>query len=165
VTLHSFGLCVVSCWFVSCAGNTSEMDSGQDAASDSRDGHVVTDATPVEVAQDRPPDAPDSTVTDAGDAGDLTLGDGGLPVDSGMDSTLPPPRDAPYEACEPDPCARGEACWTNGIAAGCVGVPTLCEPDASCLCLLQSATWCAQPTCADEGGALRLTCVPAKKGH
>jgi hypothetical protein len=80
------------------------------------------------------------------------------------DVVIPVPNSAPFDSCAPDPCSAGKACWTNGIRAGCVGMPPVCEDGSTCACLVAAAPWCLMPSCSDDAGAVVLGCVPVRKG-
>jgi len=80
------------------------------------------------------------------------------------DVSIPVPDSAPFDGCTPDPCVTGQACWTNGSRAGCVGVPPICEGGSTCSCVLAAASWCLMGSCKNDAGEIVLACVPTKKG-
>jgi hypothetical protein len=142
-----------------CGGETSDSDGGT-----RQDGGRVDATVDAPIREVNTPDLSMSDVVDAPDE----VEDGGAPVDANFGDVhvAPPALDAAtFDGCTPDPCS-GEVCidFINGTGdnveySNCGSISGGCEPDPTCLCIVESYyPWCLAPVCKKEGAQFQVNC-------
>jgi hypothetical protein len=145
---------LVACTAAFSACNGSVQASVADGGLN-RDGTVDGTAS----RRDATVDAESDSSSDAPDAGLLKT------MDADAYAYPRPSADARvFDGCAPDRCAAGQVCVSfsemGGASFGrCNGPPMTCDQDVTCLCVVEAAEWCEQPTCTDYGGAVTLNCL------
>jgi hypothetical protein len=161
-----------SCASAACGGSVGSgaSDAAQhdgrafDAMTENKLGDVNTGDSSI----DAPPDidaidgSEDGGAPIDADVGDANFGDVSVP--------FPPPDAAHFDSCVPDPCDAGQACLNHiNVRSGrsewsaCEEIAMGCEPDPSCLCIVESySPWCVNPSCKKQGGEFQVNCdLPA----
>jgi hypothetical protein len=146
--LASFGLCGLS----ACANVTPDRADGARPHDATGDGGHEADSS-RDVGLDLQP------------AADALIGSSDRSIPGSSDAYVypPPSIDAAmwFDGCTSGTCATGQLCTSRQVFEGryssqCYGLPP-CEGGVSCLCVVEAADWCHDPTCSNDGGVI-LTC-------
>jgi hypothetical protein len=143
-----------------CGGETGSSDGGT-----GREGGRVDSTVDAPIRDVNSPDLSNFDVADALEDAE----DAGAPIDANFGDVRvsPPPFDAAtFDGCTPDPCDAGEVCinFINGTGdnieySNCGSISGGCEPDPTCLCIVESYfPWCGAPVCKKEGAEFQVNC-------